>query len=127
MLQFVVSIQPISFFMQMIHHNYCTKSLCALDFAKTNSVELELIDYIKNPLTKIELIELLKKLKMKSEDLVRKSEPIFVKKFEGKILTEDEWIDAMIQHPILIERPIFINGDKAVIGRPAERMLEILD
>jgi len=113
--------------MQMIHHNYCTKSLCALDLAKQNKLEFEIIDYMKNPLSKIELIELLKKLKMNATDLVRKSEPVFVKKFDGKILTDEEWLDAMIEHPILIERPIFINGEKAVIGRPAEGLFEILD
>lgn len=110
----------------MIHNNYCTKSLCALDLVKDKSIDCVIIDYIKNPLSKNELAELLIKLKMKAEDLVRKSETIFNKKFEGKSLTEDEWIDAMVQYPILIERPIFINGDKAVIGRPAERVFEIL-
>jgi len=113
--------------MQMIHHNYCTKSLCALDLAKKNKIEFEIIDYMKNPLSKIELTELLKKLKMNAVDLVRKSESLFVKKFEGKIMTDEEWLDAMVEHPILIERPIFINGDKAVIGRPAKRLFEILD
>lgn len=112
--------------MQMTHHNFCTKSVGALDFVNAKKIDVEIVDYIKNPLTKSELIELLKKLKMSAADLIRKSEPVFVKKFEGKILTQDEWIDAMVQYPILIERPIFINGDKAVIGRPAERIFEIL-
>jgi len=112
--------------MQMIHHNYCTKSVCALDLVNEKGIEVELIDYIKNPLTKNDLIALLQKLKINASELVRRSESVFVKKFEGKILSEDEWIEAMVQHPILIERPIFINGDRAVIGRPAERVFEIL-
>jgi len=112
--------------MKMLHHNYCTKSLCALDFANSKNITIEVVDYIKNPLTKEELIDLLKKLKINAADLIRKSEPVFVKKYEGKNLSEEDWIAAMIQHPILIERPVFINGDKAVIGRPAERVFEIL-
>jgi arsenate reductase (glutaredoxin) len=112
--------------MQMIHNNYCTKSLCALDLVKEKELSVELVDYMKNPLTKEQIADLLRKLGMSAFDLVRKSEPVYAKKFEGKNLSEEEWIDAMVHHPILIERPIFINGEKAVIGRPAERVFEIL-
>jgi arsenate reductase (glutaredoxin) len=112
--------------MQMIHNNYCTKSLCALDLVNEKQLSVELIDYMNKPLNGDQIADLLNKLNMTAFELVRKSEPVYIKNFEGKYLTEDEWIDAMVQYPVLIERPIFINGDKAVIGRPAERVFEIL-
>jgi len=110
----------------MLHHPYCTKSCAALDFVKINQLELEVVDLTQNKPTRAFLLELLKKLGIPAFELVRTSEPVYVKKFEGKILTEDEWIDAIIAHPILLQRPIFIEGDKAVIGRPVEKVFDLL-
>ena len=70
--------------------------------------------------------KLLKMLGMKAEELVRKSEELFDKKFSKKKYSESEWIKIMIKNPILIERPIVVKGNKAIIARPPERVLEFL-
>lgn len=112
--------------MKIYHNNRCSKSRCALDIIDEKHLNVEVVKYLEDVPTKNELKELLKKLDMKAADLVRKSEPVYKELYKGKNLTEAQWIDAMIKHPILIERPIFVNGNKAVIGRPPERILEIM-
>ncbi len=81
---------------------------------------------MENIPSKTELKDLLKKLGLPAIDLVRKKEAIWIEKFKGKTLSEEEIIQAMIENPKLIERPIIVNGDKAVIARPTERINEIL-
>lgn len=66
-------------------------------------------------------------LQIPAEALIRKGEMIFTENFKGKTLTEAEWIEAMVQFPKLIERPIVIHGNKAAIGRPIEKVLELFD
>jgi arsenate reductase len=90
------------------------------------NLEFETISYLEVPPTKEELELVLSMLGIKAETLVRKNEAIFKDKFKGKQLSEAAWIKAMIEHPKLIERPIIINNGKAVIGRPAENILDIL-
>ena len=63
---------------------------------------------------------------MKPEQILRKGEAIFKEKYKGKNLAEDEWIKAMIEHPKLMERPIVVNGNKAVLGRPPENVLDLI-
>jgi arsenate reductase len=65
-------------------------------------------------------------LGIKPEELLRKGEDDFKNHFKGKNLSDDEWIAAMVKYPKLIERPIVLKGNKAVVARPAERILEIL-
>lgn len=110
----------------MLHHPYCTKSCAALDFVESNKLEAEVVDLTKNKPTHEFLKDLLKKLNVQVFEIVRTNESVYQKKFEGKTLTEDEWIDAIVAHPILLQRPIFIEGDRAVIGRPVERVFELL-
>lgn len=112
--------------MKMLHHPYCTKSCAALDFLKANHLETEVVDLTQNKPTREFLVDLLKKLGIQAFELVRTSESVYQKKFEGKILSEAEWIDAIVAHPILLQRPIFIEGDRAVIGRPVERVYDLM-
>lgn len=111
---------------KIYHNNRCSKSRCTLDIINDKESEVEIIDYQLNPPTKDELKEILTMLGVRPIDIVRKGEAIFKENFKGKDLTDDQWMDAMIQHPKLIERPIVVNGDKAVIGRPPENVLNIL-
>jgi arsenate reductase (glutaredoxin) len=73
-----------------------------------------------------ELKALLGKLELQPEQLVRKGEEIYKAKYAGKKLTDAQWIDAMVADPILIERPIVVSGQRAVIGRPPQNVLELL-
>jgi arsenate reductase len=76
--------------------------------------------------TASELKAVIQKLGIAPEELLRKNEDDFRQHFKGKSLSDDEWIDAMIRFPKLIERPIVVKGEKAVVARPADRILEIL-
>lgn len=112
--------------MEIYHNNRCSKSRCALDIINQEGKEVTIIEYLKNPLSKNDLTKLLKKLNIKAEDLVRKGEADFKENYKGQKLNEEEWIDAMVKFPKLIERPIVVNGEKAVIGRPPENILSII-
>ena len=110
-----------------IYHNpKCSKSRCGLELLKDSGKEYQIVDYLKKGISKEELKNLLAKLQMSPIELVRTKENIWKEQFKGKMLTDDEVIEAMIQYPQLIERPIVIVGDKAVIGRPTERIKEII-
>lgn len=80
--------------------------------------DIEVRDYLKVPPTYEELDHILKLLKAKPLDIIRKKEDLFLEKFAGKTRTRKQWIQAMINYPILIERPIVVKGDLAIVGRP---------
>lgn len=92
-----------------------------------HGAEVEIVEYLKEVPTEQELEELLAKLNMKPEQLLRKGEAVFKEKFKGKSFNDHEWIKIMVEHPKLIERPIVVKGYKAVIGRPPENALELLE
>lgn len=104
------------------HNSRCSKSRCALDYLSEKQIEFTVIEYLKETPSKRELKSLLKKLGMKAQDLIRKNEDEYKSLFEGKTLSENEWINAMIKYPKLIERPIVVKGDKAIIARPTEKI-----
>lgn len=112
--------------MIVYHNNQCSKSRSAIEFLKEKNQNFETITYLTNPISKEELIEILSKLNVPAFDLIRKNEAIFKEQFKGQDLSESEWIDVMLKHPKLIERPIIVKGNRAVIGRPTEKILELL-
>ena len=85
-----------------------------------------ILDYISDPLTANELKEIITILNIAPIDLIRKNESVWKSDFKGKKLSDQQLIDAMAAHPKLIERPIIIHNNKGVIGRPKERILEVL-
>ncbi len=108
------------------HNNRCSKSregVCFLEDAKT---EFEIVNYLEKSPKKREIKSLLKKLKFKPIELVRQKETIWIENYKDKNLSDEEIIETMVKHPILIERPIIVNGNKAIIARPTEKILEIL-
>jgi arsenate reductase (glutaredoxin) len=110
----------------IFHNPQCSKSREALDLLHQSSCEIEVVEYLKNTPSKEELEKLIKLLGIKPVDLVRKSEEIFKTMFKDKKLSDQKWIEAMVNYPKLIERPIVINDGKAVIGRPPSLVLDII-
>lgn len=104
------------------HNSRCSKSRCALQKLEDEGKEFTVVEYLKTPLSEAEIAELVVKLGIKAEDLIRKTEAIYKEEFKGKNLTEAEWIAAMAKYPKLIQRPIIVKGEKAVIGRPEENI-----
>jgi arsenate reductase len=112
--------------LKIYHNNRCSKSRCTLDLLNDSKQEYEVVEYLKTPPTIAELQELIGKLNMKPEQLVRKGEKLYLDNFAGRTFSDEEWLKIMVENPVLIERPIVVNGDKAVIGRPPENILTIL-
>lgn len=112
--------------MIIYHNNRCSKSREALALLQKNNCKFEIRDYLKDPPSQKEIKELLAKLKCSPQDIIRKKEPIYLQHYANKKLTTSQWIAVLAKYPILIERPIVINGKKAIIGRPAELVLDIL-
>jgi arsenate reductase len=111
---------------QVLHNPRCSKSRCAIEFLRSKEKSFEVIEYLDKPLSKAEMQSVLKKLNIPAEQWIRKNEEDYKTHFKGKTLTDDEWIEAILKFPKLIERPVVIVGEKAVIARPDERILEIL-
>jgi len=111
----------------IIYHNpRCGKSREALGILENSHCEIRIREYLKSPPTKKELKELLAKLGCKAFEIVRQKEPLFIEKFLGKKFTDAQWIKILSENPILIERPIVIAGNKAIIGRPPELVLTLV-
>jgi len=110
-----------------IYHNpRCTKSRQGLQLLEASGKPFEIIKYLEEIPTKEELRKIISYLAISPEELVRKNEAIWKEQYRGKSLSDEEIIEAMISYPKLIERPIIINNDKAVIGRPTEVIHTIL-
>ncbi len=110
----------------LYHNPRCSKSRAALALLEERGVTPQIIEYLKTPPTAGELKSLLKKIGIRAEQLVRTGEPVCKEKFGGRTLDEAQWIEALAAHPILIERPIVVSGARAVIGRPPEKVLDLL-
>lgn len=111
---------------KIYHNSRCSKSRCGLELLEKSGKDFEIVKYLEAVPSKKELTDIIKLLKIKPIDLVRKNEAIWKIEFKGKDLNDAEIITAMVENPKLIERPIIINGNKAVIGRPAEKIFEII-
>jgi arsenate reductase len=112
--------------MKIYHNSRCSKSRDSFNLLTEKGIDFETIEYLKTPLTKEELKDLLVKLNIPAKELVRKGEADFKVNFKGKELSEEQWVEAMIQYPKLIERPIVVKGDKAVVGRPIEKVIDLI-
>lgn len=111
---------------KIYHNTRCSKSRCALELLEKKKINPEIVEYLKTPLTEKEIRELLKLLGLKAIDIVRKGEELYKEKYKDKKMSEADWIKILAKNPVLIERPIVVKGNKAVIGRPPELVLELL-
>ena len=112
--------------MEFYHNPRCRKSREALALLEERKVKVPIRLYLEESPDAEELEALLKKLGLEPEQVIRRGEAIFKEEYKGKDLDRKGWIKAIVKHPKLLERPIFIKGRKAVIGRPPERVLELL-
>jgi len=112
--------------MKIYHNPRCSKSRKTLSLIQENRKEVEIIEYLENTLAFEDLELILVKLGISPIHLVKVKEEIWRENYKGKEMSDDEIIKAMVDNPKIIERPIVINGTKAIIGRPPERVLEIL-
>jgi arsenate reductase (glutaredoxin) len=112
----------------IIYHNpRCRMSRKALELIQHKRIKPKIIEYLKTPPTVKELDAILKKLKMEPRDIIRTKEIEYKKlKLDNPGLTRLTLIEAMANHPILIQRPIVLSGGKAALGRPPERVETIL-
>ena len=113
--------------MKILHNPRCRKSREGLKILEDSGKDFTIVEYLKEPLTKEELTDVLSKLDMSAMDLVRKNEKEWKENFKGRELSEEEVVAAMVAHPKLIERPIVISGDRAVVGRPPENISQLLN
>ena len=111
---------------KILHNPRCRKSREGLTVLEAIGKPFEIVKYLENRLSEDELKSIISKLRIKPLDLVRKNEAIWKTDFKGKELSDSEIVLAMVNNPKLIERPIVINNNKAVIGRPSDNINTIL-
>lgn len=104
----------------------CSKCREATALVTERGYNTVLVKYLDTPLNKEELNSLLRKLGMKPLALIRKGEDAFKQHYAGRTLSDDEWLEALVAYPVLMERPVVVRGNKAIVARPAEKVLEIL-
>ena len=110
-----------------IYHNpRCCKSREGLQILEASRRDFEVVAYLDHPPSTTEIKDLLKQLQLSPIDLVRKNEAIWKEQYKGKAMSDDDIVEAMADHPKLIERPIVMAGEQAVIGRPPERIEALL-
>lgn len=113
--------------MIVIYHNpRCSKSRETLEILETRKADYKAIKYLDIPLGEEKLGKIIKLLKIKPIELIRKNEKLWKNEYKHLEFTDAELIQIMAKYPQLIERPIVINGDKAIIGRPPKRILDII-
>ncbi|CAA0151984.1 putative arsenate reductase [Tenacibaculum maritimum] len=111
---------------KIYHNNRCSKSRSGLEILETSGKEFEVVKYLEQPPSISELTKIINLLNIKPIQLVRKNEAVWKENYKGKELSDTAIMEAMVEYPKLIERPIVINGNKATIGRPPENIHSIL-
>ena len=111
--------------MKIYHNPRCSKSRETLQLIKDAGVEVEIVEYLNAIPTAEDLKMILMKLNLKPTDILRKGEAVYKEKFKNSDFNDDEWIKVMLEYPKLIERPIVIKGNKAILGRPPQNVLEL--
>ena len=112
---------------RIFYNPKCSKCRLTMDILKNKGITASVVEYLNTPPDCTELSHVLDMLRLEPRDLMRKHEaPYKENNLDNPDLSREQLIQAMIDHPVLIERPIIINGNKATIGRPPEKVLDIL-
>ena len=112
--------------MKIYHNPRCSKSRQTLQLIKDAGADVEIIEYLNAIPTAEDLKTILMKLNLKPTDIIRKGEAVYKEKFKNSNFNDDEWIKILIEYPKLIERPIVVKGNKAILGRPPENVLDLI-
>ena len=111
----------------LYHNPRCSKSRAALQLLEERGIEPDVVEYLKEPPDRKTLKQILSRLGLKPRQLLRTKEAVYRELgLDDPAVSDDELIDAMVEHPILIERPIAVAGGRAALGRPPERVLDVL-
>lgn len=113
-------------FIRIYYNPRCSKCRETVALVSERGYATELVEYLVTPPGREELRSLLLKLGMKPLELVRKGEKVFTQHYAGRTLSDEDWLDALVAHPVLIERPIVVRGSKALVARPPEKVLALL-
>ena len=111
---------------QIWHNPKCSKSRNAMTLLEEKGINADVVKYLESTPTKEQLTEVLKKLNMSAKELLRTGEDVYIELNLKDENDEEKLINIMVENPILIERPIIIKGDIAVIARPIENLEELL-
>lgn len=111
----------------LYHNPRCSKSRATLELLKSKGIEPQIVEYLKTPPDAVTLKKILSLLGMRPRELMRQNETAYRDAgLDNPDLSDDDLINAMIEHPVLIERPILLANGKAAVGRPPENVLNIL-
>lgn len=112
--------------MKIYHNPRCRKSREGLKYIQDKGIDVQIIDYLKNPVSFNELQEIVMKLGTKPIDIIRTQEEYYKKNLKGLNFTDEEWLKIIIENPKLLQRPIVVEKHKAVIGQPPENINQLL-
>lgn len=112
--------------MKIYHNPRCAKSRAGLNYLEGKSLDFEIVKYLEEGISAKELSEIIAKTGKKPFDFVRTQEQVYKDELKGKLLSDEEWIKILVKNPKLLQRPIVVNGDKAVLGNPPENIDQIL-
>lgn len=107
---------------EVYHNPRCGKSRNCLAFLENSNQEYKIIKYLEETPSKEQLSALLQKLNRKPIDIIRQKEKVWIENYKNQEMTDEAVLEAMVAHPILIERPIIIKGDKAIIARELDKI-----
>ena len=111
----------------VFHHPRCSKSRQVLALLESRGIQYQVVEYLKEPLIKQQIADILSLLKMTPQQLMRQGETIYKGlNLKNQQYSDDEWLDMLCRYPILIERPIVFSNQVAVIARPPESVLEVI-
>lgn len=108
--------------MKIYHNPRCSKSRAGLQYLESKTADFEIVKYLDEGLSEKELAELIGKTGKKPFDFVRTQEKIYKENYKGKDLSDTEWIKVLAENPKLLQRPIIVEGDTAVLGNPPENI-----
>ena len=110
-----------------IYHNpKCKKSRSGLEYLKEKGLDFTVVEYIRNPISREVLKDILMKMNVRPQELVRTHEDVYKSDFAGKQFNDEEWIDILLEYPRLIKRPIVVKGYRAVVAEPPEEIERLL-